>query len=433
LLFAVLAAYEWYRATHLRVVTDPDLLDELRSATILEDEPPATEAGWPQWLGLHRDGVAHDPQLALEWPARGPVQLWQASAPGYSSCAVAGGRAYTLLRDGDQEVIVCWAADTGKELWRKGYPCDFSGDFQDGPHATPVLDGERLYTVGVRGRLVCWDRNTGAEKWHHDLQSEFAAPKLHWGVSFSPLVEGDLLITQPGAPNGKSFAAFDKKDGKLLWNALDDPAGYSSPIAVTAGGVRQIVCFTAHSLVGLSREGRLLWRFPWPTPYGVNAATPLAIHARQGDQLLDHVFISSGYDAGCALLKLAADGAGGFTAKPVYTSNEMCNHFSTSVRYRDHLYGIDEKRDLTCLDLRTGEVRWRQRGFYRGSLLRVDDKLIVLAQLGKLALIEATPEGYHELASARPTHNQCWNMPVLAEGRLYLHDVEQVFCLDLRK
>jgi outer membrane protein assembly factor BamB len=433
--FAVQAGYQKLFVNRAQYTTDADLLAELREATILEDEGAATPTvDWPQWRGPHRDGVAHDPGLRTRWPERGLGEVWRArGGGGFSSCAVGSGRVFTLLGQEGQEVVVCWEAGTGKEVWRYPYASPFSDQY-GGPRSTPTLDGGRLYTVGAAGLFHCFDAATGKVLWQHDLLAEFRAPRPQWGVAFSPLVEGDLVLTIPGGPGGKSVAAFHKETGALVWTALDDPAGYSSPIALSVGGVRQVVFFTARRLVGLSpADGKRLWQYPWETPFEVNAATPLAVRAHQGERVLDYVFLSSGYRKGCALVKIAADGAGGFQARSVYTGNELCLHFSSPVRYRDHLYAIDETRDLTCIDLRTGDVCWRRRGFLQGSLLRVDGRLLVLGGDGKLALVDADPDRFRQEAVARPLRGRCWTVPALADGKLYLRNEEEVLCLDLRQ
>jgi outer membrane protein assembly factor BamB len=442
LLFAVQAGYQKLYVNQPEYTPDPDLLAELGAATILEDDPPPSPTGdWPQWRGPRRDGVAHDPDLLTGWPHRGPKELWRVKGGGgFSSFAVGGGRVFTLLGQEGQEVVVCWEATTGKEVWRHPYATRFSDRQYGGPRSTPTLDGGRLYTVGAAGHFHCFDAATGDVLWRHDLLEEFQAPQPPWGVAFSPLVEGDLVLASPGGPGGKSVAAFHKETGKQVWTALDDQAGYSSPIALTAGGVRQVVFFTARHLVGLSpADGKVLWQYPWQTRYDVNAATPLAFRARKGGQDLDYVFLSSGYRRGCALIKIAGRGAGRFEAQRVYEGNDLCLHFSSPVRYRDGLYAIDETRDLTCLDVRTGKVLWRHRGFLQGSLLRVDDRLLVLGGDGKLALVEADPDRFRTLALVEadsdrwPSHGRCWTVPVLAGGRLYLRDEGEVLCLDLRK
>lgn len=435
ILYFLLAAYQKRHAGRPRFVPDTTLIEELAEATILEDEPPDPAAGWPQWRGLHRDGVVHQSDLLTAWPNRTPRRLWRADlGDGFSSMAVAGGRIWTMYRQGYQEIVVCHDADSGKEVWRFPYSCPRTHDYS-GPRSTPTLDGDRLYTVGESGMLHCLDATTGKRIWARDLLADYPQAERQWGVAFSPLIEGDLVFTNPGLPNGRSIAALDKKTGMTIWEALDDPAGYSSPIAVTIDGVRQVLFFTAHSVVGVSpRDGTLYWRYSWDTSFGVNAATPLAFRARKGDTVLHYVFVSSGYEKGCVLLKIESDGAGHFTAKRVYEGNQLRSHFSSPVRHGAYIYGLDELKQLTCLDLRTGQVCWQQGGFQKGSLIRVDDYLLVLGEFGKLALVETNPNDYVEKASARVlTSHRCWTLPALANGKLYIRDEKQMLCFDVRK
>ncbi len=431
LLFAGLVVYQKYFAERERYRSDAGLGAELADAALIE-EPPPPDGDWPQWRGPRRDGVAHCTDLLTAWPPRGPTPLWQtAGGEGFSSFAVAGGRAYTLLRQDGQEVVVCWRTLDGKELWRFAYDAPTHPDYR-GPRSTPAVDGGRVYTVGAAGLLHCLDAAEGKVVWSKDLAADFNAPGGQWGHAFSPLVEGDVVITAPGGP-GAALAAFDKTTGSLAWKALDEPPGYSSPVAFTAGGVRQVVAFTGNSVVGVSpTDGTLYWRYAWETNFNVNAATPLTFHARRGDKVLDYVFISSGYGRGCALLKI--DSAGGrFQARPVYEGNQLCSHFASPVRCRDCLFGFNEST-LVCLDLRTGEVRWKKSGYHKGTLLRVDRYLLVLGEKGKLALMEASPTEPEPVAGARVLRSErCWTMPVLAESRLFIRDESQVLCLDLHQ
>lgn len=348
---------------------------------------------------------------------------------GYSAVAVADGRAYTLFRKDDQEVVVCLRVSDGKELWR--FPYDNAVRVAEpGPRATPTVDGDRVYTVGSAGHLHCLEASSGKKVWLRDLRTELKAPGPNWGHSFSVLVEGNLVLTNPGGP-GAALAAFDKTTGDLVWKAHDAPPGYASPVAFTAGGVRQVVFLTGDSVVGVSpTDGTLYWRHPWENRSKVNAATPLTLHAKSGDRVLDYVLISAGYGRGCTLLKIERAG-GRFEARPVYENDQLCSHFSSPVRYRDHYYGFNEGY-LVCLDVSRGETRWSKSGFQKGSLLLVDHYLLVLGEHGKLALLEASPQEPEPLASAQPLRQKCWTMPVLSDGRLFLRDEEQVLCLDLR-
>jgi outer membrane protein assembly factor BamB len=293
-----------------------------------------------------------------------------------------------------------------------------------------------VYALGGAGLLLCLKADTGKVVWERDLLAEFKGKVATWGFASSPLVEGGRVFVMATGQAGHTLAAFDKRDGTPLWSALDDPPGYSSPVAVTVAGARQVLFYTGTRLVGVTPgEGKLLWQYPWANAQQVNAATPLPLRARgPKGEVLHYVFVSSGYGKGCALVKIEPHGQGQFRARAVYQSNELYCHFASPVRRGNYLYGLDETRDLTCLDLRTGEVSWRFRGrFRKGSLLRVDDHLLLLAEDGRLALAEADPGRYQEVASARPGLSHCWTVPVLADGRLYLRDQSRILCLDLRK
>jgi outer membrane protein assembly factor BamB len=415
---------------------------------------------WPQWRGPHRDGSAPGKGLLTRWPEDGLPVLWKKKGgPGASSLAVAAGRVITLFQEYDDEVVACWDAESGKENWRFSYESRFTKEVL-GPRSTPTIDGDRVYTVGARGRLCCLNVKTGKEVWHKDFMSDFDAPLPQWGFSFSPLVEGDLLLTSPGGPGGKSLIAFDKMTGKVRWKNLDDPAGYSSPVistavdlpvlsastlglmaapfgqgpflaapallpgSATAANVRQAVFLTGTRLVGLDpKTGKLSWSFDWPTPNFANVATPLV----RGD----YIFISSGYSMGCALLRIHRDGEK-LDVELVYKNNLMRNHYASCVFYKDYLYGFDEGY-LTCLSFRKGKKRmWKEGKFGRGNLLLVGEHLLVLGKNGKMALVEPTPAGYRELALCSVSDNPCWSMPAFAHGRLYLRDDEQVLCLGAR-
>jgi outer membrane protein assembly factor BamB len=434
LALAVYGGLLWFqrgRAQQPRQVVDEALQQELADAEFIDDPPPPAGA-WPQWRGVGRDGVAHEPHLLTRWSAGGPARLWQApGGEGYSSFAVSGNRAYTMLYQDGQEVVVCLDAATGKELWRHAYEAPSRSDYP-GPRSTPTVDGDRVYTVGIRGMLHCLDAATGKVRWQHDLDKELHAPGGQWGQAFSPLVEGDLLITSPGGD--ASLVAFHKLTGKLAWKSLNDQPGYSSPIAWTLAGVRQVVSFTGNAVVGVApSDGRLHWRFGWETSFQVNAATPIVFHTRRGGSVHDYVFIASGYGKGCALLRIEKTPAGDFVARPVFENALLRSHFGSPVRYQDHVYGFDDAT-LVCMDLRTGRVRWSQRGFEKGSLLRVDDHLVVLGGTGQLALLKASPQESKPLARAKPLQGarECWTMPALAGGRLFLRDHKEVVCLDLR-
>ncbi len=435
--FVLLVVYQRYYGP--RFDSDEALLARLKAAPLLQPKSGSAEGArqWPQWRGPDRDSVSEETSWRTEWPAGGPKVLWKKGiGPGYSAPVTAGQsgkqRVYTLARDGDDEAVLCFDAETGRRLWRFKYPgkydrgaSKFEQGYGPGPRSTPTVDGDLIYTVGATGLFHCLKADTGEKVWAHDLFEEYKASTQQWGVAFSPLVDGDLVFASPGGPGGNALVAFDKKTGKERWKNLDDPAAYSSPVMMTVDGVRQVVFFMRPGLVAVAPEtGKLLWRFPWETSYGCNIATPVVAD--------NYGFISSGYDRGCAVVAVSKAKEGSWQARRVYESSRMRNHFSSSVLYKGHLYGFDESK-LICMDFRTGDVLWKEGGFKKGSLMVAGGNLIVLGENGKLAVAKASPEGFKRTSQFQASRQKCWTVPVLADGKLYVRDETDLICLDVRR
>lgn len=379
---------------------------------------------WPQFRGPNRDGVSAETGLLRSWPESGPAQLFGVKlGEGYSAISVSGGRLYTLFADAAGEFVICLDAADGSELWRYRLDSKWEDKFGNGPRSTPTVDGDQLFALGAKGKLVALGAADGKLVWERDLHEEFGAKPPRWGVSTSPLVEAGRLLVDVGGKNGASIVAFNKKNGREVWRSQEGAAGYSAPIAVTVGGVRQVLFFTAKQILSLSpMDGTLLFAMPWKTSYDVNAATPVFIAP-------DRVFFSSGYDKGSVLLRITvAEGQVDF--EELWRSREMKNKFSSSVLRGDYLYGFDEGI-LKCLKVEDGSTVWRQRGFGHGSLLFADDHLIVLGDEGKLALVEATPEEYRERAAFQVFQGKSWTMPTLVDGILYLRDEKRLVALKI--
>jgi outer membrane protein assembly factor BamB len=400
------------------------LLIVLLAGFVALDFEPLGAADWPQFRGLQRDGVAREGGLLKAWPANGPRRLWKvAVGDGFSGIVVAGGRLFTLYGKGRDELAVAHDARTGKELWRARIDEKYESDQGHGPRSTPTVDGNRVFALSASGTLVALDAASGKMLWSRDLKRDFGAKPPGWGVSTSPLVEGNLLLVDAGGSAGKSAVALDKQTGKTVWTSQSDAAGYSAPIAITVGGVRQVLFFTGTALTALApANGSLLWRVPWRTDWDVNAATPLFVAP-------DRLFVSSGYDTGSALLRIKA-GGGRASAEEVWRSRGMKNTFSSSVLVGNHFYGFDNSV-LKSIAVATGKDAWRKSGLGHGSLIAVDGHLIVLSERGRLALVEANPAEYREKAAAEVLSGKCWTAPTLANGRLYVRNEEEMLALDV--
>ena len=388
---------------------------------------------WPQWRGPNRDGISEEVGLLKEWPDGGPRVLWRVSlGEGFSGISVADGRVYTMFSEGDDEFVVCLDASNGREIWRFRSDSNYyESEGGNGPRATPTIDGEFLFTVSAQGKFYALNSANGDKVWSCDLIRDFTSYMPRWGFSSSPLVEGDMLLVEVGGNNGKFIVAFDKTNGDVLWSSHTDKLGYASPIAVTIGGVRQLIVFAGLRLLSVSTDdGELFWTYPWRTGrFDVHAATPIFIAP-------DKIFISSAYGKGAAVLRVKVTDSpesgvrNNLEVEEIWRSEKVQNRLATSVLHGNHIYGF-HRTILKCIDASTGMEKWKTRGFGEGTLTLADGHLIVLGDRGKLGLAEATPSAYHEVASAEVLSGLCWTVPTLANGRLYARNQKEMVCLDM--
>lgn len=393
----------------------------------------AAQLDWPQWRGPNRDGRCTETGLLKEWPQQGPPLLWKATGlgGGFSGVSVAGQRIFTMgERPGTNHVLAINRAD-GKILWstpvgKAGAP-GWGG--HAGPRATPTADGNLVYALGQFGEVICVNAQDGKKVWRKHLTTDFGGSLPEWGFAESPLVDGDQALLTPGGPQG-TLVALNKKTGTLIWQSKDwtDDAHYSSIIIAEIGGVRQYVQLTDKSVAGVApKDGKVLWR---AARKGATAVIPTPIYAD------GHVYVTSGYNIGCNLFKVA--GGSEFTATEVYANKVMVNHHGGVVKVGEHLYGYSEGKGWTCQDFKSGEARWQEKSkLGKGSLLYADGRLYCReeAEKGVVALLEATPSGYIEKSRFAPpdrSGKKSWPHPVIVGGRLFLRDQDVLLCYDVK-
>jgi outer membrane protein assembly factor BamB len=318
---------------------------------------------------------------------------------------------------GDVDSVYCFDAKTGRQIWKKSYPCPTQPkNCEGGPNATPTVADSAVYTISRMGQVFCRKTDNGDLVWSKNLPDELGMKIPNWGFAGSPLVLGKLVILNAGTAG----LALDKDTGKVVWQNGEQDGGYATPVPYTQSGTKCLAIFNKDSLVGVKlADGAELWKFPWRTGYDVNAADPVICS--------DGVFISSGYGKGCAMVKIDGE-------KPVelWNNKDMRNHFSSCVLVQRHLYGFDESQ-LKCLDTKDGKPTWSQSGLGKGSLAAADDKLIILSEKGKLVVAKASPEKFDVLAEAQILAGRCWTVPVLSDGLLYARNAAgDVVCVDLK-
>ncbi|PYT18808.1 MAG: polyvinylalcohol dehydrogenase [Acidobacteria bacterium] len=393
-----------------------------RIAAVLLISLTAAAGDWPQWRGPNRDGISSETGLLTSWPAGGPRVVWKTTGlgEGYSSFSVVKGRLYTQGQRGDQEYVYAFDIKTGTKLWEVPTGRPYREQRGNGPRGTPTIDGDRLYAMAADGKLVCLEVATGEVLWSQNVVQKYGASVIHWGMSESPLVDGNRLIVMPGGP-GASVVSLNKLNGELQWKTGSDSAGYSSAIVADVEGVRQILALSGQSAIGiLEQNGELLWRYTKVSNGTANIATPIYYDG--------HVFVSSNYGTGCALLKL-----GPRTMSEVYFNRDMMNHYSTSVLVDGTLYGYSNNI-LTAMDFKTGKVLWRNRSVGKGSAIYADKHLYVLGEDGVLGLVEASPSAYKEVSrfEIRKGDYPTWTPLVISDAKMYLRDQDNLTCFDIK-
>ena len=419
---------------------------------------------WAAFLGPTHDAVSTETKLSRSLP---PPLLWElTTGSGYASPAIAGDRLVFVHRVADDEVVECLHAETGARHWRFRYATAYEDryGYNNGPRSSPVIDAAnaRVFTMGAEGKLHCLALGSGGVEWTLDLRADFGARQDFFGISSTPLLDGDLLIVNIGAPDGACVVGFDAATGREVWRAGEWGPSYASPVPGVVHGNRRVFVFAggesrppAGGLLSIDpSNGEVDFTFPFRsrTYESVNASCPVVFD--------NHVFVSASYRRGGALLEVRPD----FTHRVAWTTEDFALHYNTPIHRDGYLYGFDGRNmgdaSLVCLEAATGRVVWREvpewpetlelesgprrqlMGTARGSLLAVDGQFLCLGELGHLLWMDLTPKGYNEVSRAWLfAARESWALPVLSRGLLYVvqntRDVisgtpPRLLCYDLR-
>jgi outer membrane protein assembly factor BamB len=358
-------------------------------------------------------------RIETDWTKSAPVEMWRRRiGPGWSSFAVQGDLLYTQEQRGDKEVVSAYKVSTGEPVWRHADPVRFyESNGGAGPRGTPTVDNGRVYTFGATGILNALDASTGKLAWSRNAATEASVKTPGWGFSSSPLVVGDVIVV---AISG-ALGGYDRNTGDRRWFKPSHGGGsYSSPQLATIGGVRQILFLGGSGVTSIApADGTVLWEDAWE---GVKIVQPGVMP--DGDVLLTTGDAMGG--AGVRRVS-ASKGPGGWTVNERWTSRGLKPYFNDFVIHKGHAYGFDGAI-LSCIDLETGERKWKGGRYGQGQLVLLPDQdvLLVLSEEGEVVLVGATPEQHTEIARFKAIEGKTWNHPVVVRDVLLVRNGEEM-------
>ena len=391
---------------------------------------------WPRWRGLRGDGTWEAPKLSDKWPEDGLKRIWKRSiSPGFSGVSVVDGRVFLMDRPdkkehGETERVLCLDANSGDILWSFSYKAEYGDlDYGKGPRASVTVRFGKAYSLGAVGHAFCLDVKTGKKLWGRDLAKEEKARVPTWGFSATPEPYGERMLYHVGARPTGSVLALDGITGETRWRTGKEFAGYGPPVPITRGGRRELICWGPNHIVGLPiGGGDELWKIPYKITYGVAIATPIF---REG------IVLVCGYWHGSKAIKLGEEPS---DAKILWEEEEALCGLMSQPLYRDGFcYLLDRRHGLTCFELKTGKIHWRDDHKLtpkdrnpQASLVWVGEtnRALALNANGELVLCELTPKGYRELARDQVT-GKTWAHPAYSGNRVYARSDREIVCLEL--
>jgi outer membrane protein assembly factor BamB len=388
---------------------------------------------WPEFRGPRRDGVSRETGLLPSWPQGGPALLWTATGigDGFPTASIAGGMIYTV-GNMDRQTLITALDLEGRIRWQTTNGPDWVGapPGQPGARSVPTVADDQVFHLSPVGELVALDAATGARQWGLNILEAFGSENITWAQAASPLVDGQRVIVAPGGPR-TAVVALNRRNGHVVWQSpsVGELAAYGSPILVEHDGLRMIVTMTSKSVLGVAAEdGALLWRVDHETRWDESNFTPLYHDG--------HIFVSTQF-TGSVLIKMNVDG-GSCTVQRVWENTELDNHHGGVVLVDGYLYGSGRANGgrWACLDWRTGELTFSERGVGKGSVVAADGMLYTLSERGEMGLVPATPERHEPVSQFTiPDRGSgpVFAHPVVCGGRLYIRHGDFLYCYQLRK
>ncbi|WP_397569770.1 PQQ-binding-like beta-propeller repeat protein [Schlesneria sp. T3-172] len=410
------------------------LLTELRSADPTPQNPEPNEAmelkvtdgDWPAFRGPQRDSRLTGTHIRTDWDTAPPKELWRHRiGPGWSSFSVIGSHLFTQEQRGGDELVMCYDTNTGKAIWEHRDATRFEEIVAGpGPRGTPTFHEGRLYAQGANGVLNCLDAATGKLFWSADIVKDSGATVPQWGFSSSPFICRGLVSVFAGGPDGKSVVAYHIENGDLAWTGGEGLQSYSSTQSAVMDEVEQLLISTNAGICALDPDtGKTLWAHHWPVEQA-RIAQPAILTSTD-------LLVGTGMSEGTRRLHVQKDGDQ-WKVSELWTARVFKPYFNDFVVAGDDLYGFDGNIFM-CIGLNDGKLKWRARGYGNGQVLLVaeDNLLLILTEQGEVALVEAKPDHHKEVSRFKAIEGKTWNHPVIAHGKLFVRNAEEIACFEL--
>tara|TARA_Y100000814_G_scaffold285549_1_gene253650 strand:+ start:353 stop:1690 length:1338 start_codon:yes stop_codon:yes gene_type:complete len=429
----------------VRLLASPEVFDRLTYHTPPKElSPEAVTEDWPRFLGPRHDLHSRETKLSKAFPETGPNKVWEMErGSGHAPVVVVGDYLVAIHELDGLETIECLQPGTGKRYWKYDYPVQLGSNYgiRDAPRAGPVIDGDLVFTVGVKGDLLCLELDSGEVVWKKNLDDAYGHAPLFFGRGSCPLVYEDQLIVNVGGDI--CVASFNKRTGELLWKTEHDwHASYASPVPAEINGQKRVMVLTGGMVRppvgGLLRidpkNGSIEASIPWRAQMfaSVNAASPVVVG--------NCVFITEAYTEGGALIEFAEDGSGSTRWK----AERFGSQFTTPVAHEGYLYGVHGTggTEVVCYDIESGKEIWRDSieienaRLGRASLLHIDGAFLCVGAQGTLIWLDLSPEGANILSQTQLFRApETWGVPTVSKGLLYVNQNaigSRLICYDLR-
>jgi outer membrane protein assembly factor BamB len=381
---------------------------------------------WPGFRGAARDSVVRGVTISTDWAKNPPRQVWRRPiGPGWSSMCVVDGRLFTQEQRGEKEAVACLDAASGSEVWSDEEPGRFWDPLSStGPRATPTFSDGRIYAQGAMGTLVCLDAASGRKIWSRDVLADSGGKLPDWGVASSPLVTHGIVIVYGEGHGDKGLLGYRRETGDLAWSVNAGVTSYTSPQLATIGGREQVLFISDKGLVSVDPEtGKTLWE------YASAGQPPRSLQPRMVGE--NRILVPLGMEQPTDLVEVKQAGDA-FSASKLWASRNLKPSFNDFVVHGDYIYGFDGSI-FSCVDLKTGERKWKKGRYGTGQVLLLADQglLLVTTDQGEVALVSAKPDQFEELGRFEAISGKTWNHPAVARGRLYVRNSQEIACFEL--